>query len=277
DDTLERIAAEFGVPVDALLLLRENHLDPGKELVTGQEIFVPGAVRAYPDPLLQQLGGEEAIGRMQAVVAGAIHENDTNMRSGPGRDYDRIAYLDAGTSLEPLARHADWIKVSSSQFGPGWVRSDMLALSEQAIAALPETSDFPPPPPRWIWPTYGQMTSSFGWRREPYRSFHNGLDIANRAGTPIVAARSGVVFEAGWCSGFGYCVKIDHGGGVSTIYGHMLRKPFVVAGEKVEAGDRIGLMGSTFDRAGGGYSTGVHLHFTVKVNGQVVDPLKYLP
>jgi murein DD-endopeptidase MepM/ murein hydrolase activator NlpD len=85
------------------------------------------------------------------------------------------------------------------------------------------------------------------------------------------------VFEAGWCSGFGYCVKIDHGDGVSTIYGHMLKKPPVGAGTTVEVGDLIGYMGSTFDRSGGGFSTGVHLHFTVKVNGKAVNPLKYLP
>jgi murein DD-endopeptidase MepM/ murein hydrolase activator NlpD len=72
-------------------------------------------------------------------------------------------------------------------------------------------------------------------------------------------------------------VKINHGGGVTTIYGHMLKRPSVSAGEYVEAGDTIGLMGSTYDRAGGGYSTGVHLHFTVKIDGKAVNPMKYLP
>ena len=83
--------------------------------------------------------------------------------------------------------------------------------------------------------------------------------------------------EAGWCSGFGYCVKIDHGDGVTSIYGHMIKKPPVRAGDQVEVGDLIGYMGSTYDRSGGGYSTGVHLHFTVKVNGKAVNPLKFLP
>jgi murein DD-endopeptidase MepM/ murein hydrolase activator NlpD len=107
--------------------------------------------------------------------------------------------------------------------------------------------------------------------------FHDGLDIANKAGTKVYAARAGTVSEAGWCSGFGYCVKIDHGDGVTTIYGHLLKRPPVRRGEAVSAGDMIGLMGSTYDASGGGYSTGVHLHFTIKVNGKAVNPLKFLP
>jgi murein DD-endopeptidase MepM/ murein hydrolase activator NlpD len=145
------------------------------------------------------------------------------------------------------------------------------------LDSLAETSDFPPLPPTWVWPTRGSITSPFGWRFVPFRSFHDGLDIANVAGTPISAARAGKVIEAGWCSGFGYCVKINHGDGMVSIYGHMLRQPSVRVGQSVDAGDNIGLMGSSFDRSGGGYSTGVHLHFTVKINGSVVDPLKFLP
>jgi murein DD-endopeptidase MepM/ murein hydrolase activator NlpD len=150
-------------------------------------------------------------------------------------------------------------------------------LSEARFNDLPATNDFPPPPPHWVWPTRGEITSRFGWRSAPFRSFHDGLDIANAAGTRIYAARAGRVIEAGWCSGFGYCVKLDHGDGVVTIYGHMLKKPPVVVGEAVDVGALIGYMGSTYDRSGGGYSTGVHLHFTVKVNGKAVNPLKFLP
>ncbi|HET9222555.1 MAG TPA: M23 family metallopeptidase, partial [Roseiflexaceae bacterium] len=171
----------------------------------------------------------------------------------------------------------DWAKVESGDSGIGWVRADLLGLSDARFNDLPETNDFPPPPPFWVWPTRGEMTSGFGWRRMPYRSFHDGLDIANAAGTRIYAARAGRVIEAGWCSGFGYCVKLDHGEGVVTIYGHMLKKPPVSAGESVDVGALIGYMGSTYDRSGGGYSTGVHLHFTVKVNGKAVNPLKFLP
>jgi murein DD-endopeptidase MepM/ murein hydrolase activator NlpD len=121
------------------------------------------------------------------------------------------------------------------------------------------------------------LTSGFGWRSNPFYSFHNGLDFANKAGTGIYAARYGRVFEGGWCSGYGWCVKIDHGNGVQSVYGHLLKKPPVRPGDVVDMGDFIGLMGSSYDAAGGGYSTGVHLHFTIKVGGKAVDPMKYLP
>jgi murein DD-endopeptidase MepM/ murein hydrolase activator NlpD len=121
------------------------------------------------------------------------------------------------------------------------------------------------------------MTSRFGWRSVPFYSFHNGVDWANKAGTAIYAARYGRVIEAGWCRGYGYCVKIDHGGGVVTHYGHMLKRPVVSTGDVVDLGDYIGQMGSTYDASGGGYSSGVHLHFTVLVGGKPVDPLQYLP
>jgi murein DD-endopeptidase MepM/ murein hydrolase activator NlpD len=277
DDTLPQIAQHFGVSVDALTLFRPNRIASAADLVVGQELFVPGAMQPYPTEVLQRFGGVQGIANLLAVEVGAVHEDETNLRSGPGQVYPKVALLTAGTRLTPIARHAEWAKVQAGTLGSGWVRADLIALSEQAFHALPETNDFPAPPPRWVWPTYGQLTSPFGWRTVPFRSFHDGIDIANRAGTPILAARSGSVLEAGWCRGFGYCVKINHGAGITTTYGHMLRKPRVAVGDTVAAGDPIGLMGSTYDRAGGGYSTGVHLHFTVKVDGKAVNPRKYLP
>ncbi|MBA3945178.1 MAG: peptidoglycan DD-metalloendopeptidase family protein [Herpetosiphonaceae bacterium] len=131
----------------------------------------------------------------------------------------------------------------------------------------------------WIWPTSGDITSPFGYRdfEVSGSSFHNGIDISNSRWTPIVAARSGTVLEAGWCSGYGYCVIMDNGGGYTTEYGHMASNPVVYAGQEVRAGQPIGYMGNTYDAAGGGYSTGVHLHFTIKINGRAVDPLRFLP
>jgi murein DD-endopeptidase MepM/ murein hydrolase activator NlpD len=277
DDTLAAIAERFSIPVEAITLFQPNQVQQNGDLPVGQELFLPGASLAYPQELLDRLGGAQGVANLRALAIGEVQQDETNLREGPGRAYLRAASLTAGAQLVPLARHEDWVKVDAGELGLGWVRSDLIALPQTSFLALPETSDFPPPPPRWVWPTYGRLTSPFGWRTVPFRSFHDGLDIANRAGTGIVAARSGVVAEAGWCSGFGYCVKIDHGGGVRTIYGHMLKKPPVRAGDAVAAGDLIGLMGSTYDRAGGGYSTGVHLHFTIKVDGKAVNPLKFLP
>ena len=276
-ETLEAIAERYHVRPAAIVLFQSNGVREDQPLPVGREIFIPGATLDYPPDLLGRVGGAQGVAGLRAVTAGVVQEADTNLRAGPGRDYPRIGSLDAGRRLKLLARHAQWVKVEDGAGQPGWVRGDLLGFSPDAIAGLPETNDFPPPPPVWVWPARGELSSPFGWRRQPWRMFHDGLDIANAAGTKIYAARGGRVFEAGWCSGFGYCVKIDHGDGITTIYGHMLRRPVVHVGDQVDAGDLIGLMGSTFDRSGGGYSTGVHLHFTVKVNGKAVNPLKFLP
>jgi murein DD-endopeptidase MepM/ murein hydrolase activator NlpD len=208
-----------------------------------------------------------------AEPAGVIVADETNLRDGPGTDYSRQVQLDRGRQVALRARHDDWLQVEIAG-SLGWVRADLLQIADGLVDSLPVTDDFPPPPPRWVWPARGALSSTFGSR---WGGFHNGIDIANRAWTTIVAARSGQVSEAGWCSGYGYCVKISHGGGVETIYGHMVAKPSVSAGEQVSAGQLIGYMGSTYDRAGGGYSTGVHLHFTVLINGRAVNPLNILP
>lgn len=129
----------------------------------------------------------------------------------------------------------------------------------------------------WMWPTFGAITSGFGLRDFSVGRYHNGVDTANASGTPIGAARDGVVIEAGWCAGYGYCVKLRHSGGFTTEYGHMAGPPPVKVGQTVSAGTIIGAMGTTYDAAGGGFSTGVHLHFTIRRYGAAVDPLLYLP
>ena len=93
---------------------------------------------------------------------------------------------------------------------------------------------------------------------------------ANGVGTPIRAAKAGTVILAGWNGGYGNCIVIDHGGGFSTLYGHMSRLR-ASEGQRVSQGDLIGDMGST------GNSTGPHLHFETRVNGNPQDPTRYLP
>lgn len=277
NDTLEALAARFQVQPQAITLFAPNRLRADQPLPVGQEIFLPGGTQTYPEQYLAQHGGVAGIAGMRAVVAGMVQASDTTLRAGPGREYSRLGYLDAGQHMKLLARHAVWVKVDNGAGVAGWVRADLLGLSDTALSTLSETNDFPPLPPRWVWPTRGEITSPFGWRSAPWRMFHDGLDIANEAGTKIYAASAGQVIEAGWCRGFGYCVKLDHGDGITSIYGHMLKRPPVQAGDSVSSGDLIGLMGSTFDASGGGYSTGVHLHFTIKINGKAVNPLKFLP
>lgn len=124
----------------------------------------------------------------------------------------------------------------------------------------------------WPVPSCGQISSPFGWRFHPIlkqNKYHSGIDIPGGMGASIVAANSGTVVLAGWVSGYGNTVVIDHGGGISTLYGHS-SKLLVSSGDKVEAGQVIAKVGST------GQSTGPHLHFEVIKNGTQVDPTGYV-
>jgi murein DD-endopeptidase MepM/ murein hydrolase activator NlpD len=123
-----------------------------------------------------------------------------------------------------------------------------------------------------IKPTKGWISSKFGYRTSPFtglREFHSGLDMATRRGTPVLASADGVVTYAGRNGGLGKMVKITHGYGKATRYGH-LHEILVKRGDRVKRGDKIGLVGNT------GRSTAPHLHYEVHVNGIAVNPEKYI-
>jgi len=123
------------------------------------------------------------------------------------------------------------------------------------------------------WPLRGRITSTFGYRRNPFgrgRNFHTGLDVAAPYGEVIRAADGGEVILAGWWNGYGKAIVIDHGKGRTTVYGHMSRL-YMQAGNQVKKGQIIGLVGST------GYSTGPHLHFEVRIKGKPTNPKQFLP
>ncbi len=124
------------------------------------------------------------------------------------------------------------------------------------------------------WPVPGnyEVTSGFGWRIHPilgYRRFHAGIDISAPGGSGIIASGSGTVISAGYSGGYGNVTMIDHGNGVVSVYAHQSSID-VSVGSTVSKGQRIGSVGST------GLSTGPHLHFEVRINGNPVDPMHYL-
>ncbi|MBU0687027.1 MAG: peptidoglycan DD-metalloendopeptidase family protein [Candidatus Margulisbacteria bacterium] len=126
---------------------------------------------------------------------------------------------------------------------------------------------------QFTWPVKGRITSTFGYRRHPIwggSNFHTGLDIANAYGTSISAADSGEVIFSGWWDGYGKAIVIDHGKGMSTVYGHLSRI-YVRVGNTVKKGQVVGLLGSS------GYSTGPHLHFEVRQSGKPTNPQNWLP
>jgi murein DD-endopeptidase MepM/ murein hydrolase activator NlpD len=124
-----------------------------------------------------------------------------------------------------------------------------------------------------VWPVVGKLESGFGGRHNPFGGssyeFHSGQDINAAYGDPVVAGATGKVSFVGWQNGYGQLVVIDHGGGLTTRYGHLSHID-VSQGQTVERAQFIGRVGSS------GRSTGPHLHYEIRINDEPVDPLKYL-
>jgi murein DD-endopeptidase MepM/ murein hydrolase activator NlpD len=141
-----------------------------------------------------------------------------------------------------------------------WRRLDQL---EQGVAAIPSGKPV----------TSANFTSGFGGRSDPFRhrsAFHPGIDLAGPVGTPIYATADGIVSRSEYNhGGYGNMIEINHGQGISTRYGHMSRR-IAQVGQRVHRGELIGLMGST------GRSTGSHVHYEVRIDGQAVNPVPFL-
>lgn len=171
------------------------------------------------------------------------------------------------------------------QYGgiPPYTETQNYVIRIKSLIAKYESVDDPPgklpPGKQMAMPLAGNppVTSPYGWRMHPtlgVRKLHTGIDFGVAAGTPVLAARDGVVTFAGWSTGYGNRVVISHGtidgNQISTTYNHMLEGLNVKVGDKVKVGQRVGPVGST------GYSTGAHLHFEVMRNGTYVDPAPWL-
>jgi murein DD-endopeptidase MepM/ murein hydrolase activator NlpD len=141
----------------------------------------------------------------------------------------------------------------------------------EAVAKIVERGTIVPP--TYIKPiSGGRLSSGFGYRSRPTKgasTYHKGVDWATPVGTAVMASSGGVVSRAGWGSGYGYVIYIDHPDGRQTRYGH-LSKILVSVGDHVSQGQKIALSGNT------GVSTDAHLHFEILINGVQVNPLNYL-
>ena len=153
--------------------------------------------------------------------------------------------------------------------------ADSKALEGKIQQLLAANGDSPATAPgAYIWPcpSSKKITSPYGYRIHPiqgYRKLHTGMDIGAKKGADILAAAGGKVIMAQYYGGYGNCIIIDHGGGMTTLYAHM--SAYVAKnGDWVSAGQVIGKVGST------GNSTGPHLHFEVRVNGKTTDPAAYV-
>lgn len=165
---------------------------------------------------------------------------------------------------EEVSKEVNWLKVDISNKNKELDNySDIVKKDQKYYRARPNQ-----------WPVSGEISSEYGWRESPFKSrrktFHDGIDIANQVGSPILAAGDGTVTFAGWKPVYGKTIEIDHGYGIVTMYGHNSQL-MVKSGEKVRKGQQIAMMGTT------GRSTGPHLHFSVIKAGATQDPQIYLP
>lgn len=184
-----------------------------------------------------------------------------------------IVVVRAGDTLSKIAR-AYGVAVEAIVKANKLRDPDALRVGQTLIIPLPAGSagSRPNQPsaaasrPEYLWPAAGPIMSGFGVR-DGRR--HDGIDISAKTGTPIVAARAGVVTHAGWYYDYGLTVMLDHGGGVVTIYGHT-SAVLVQPGQTVRAGDVIARVGCS------GRCTGSHVHFEVRIQGRAVDPLTVL-
>ena len=194
---------------------------------------------------------------------------------------DEKAHLDELAAQQARARDAaeNALQVENAALGAAVAQHDEaeaeLAAESQRIAELAQSAGDGPAlgDGTFIRPVPGPITSGFGYRTDPVTgatAFHAGLDFGAPCGTPIKAAGTGVILSAGFNSGgYGNMTLINHGNGLSTLYGHQ-SSIIVSAGQSVTQGQVIGYVGST------GKSTGCHLHFEVRVGGNPVDPNGYL-
>ena len=251
-DTLSDIANKFGISIATILW--ENKLTVHDFIQPGQTLSIlPTTGITY------KVKAGDTIGKIAA--ANGVDPND--IKSWNDITDDTV------------------IALGQSLIIPGGKIAPPLAPKPKPRALASPIQIFTKPPDavdnditNMVWPTTSHIiTQPYGiWSRVDH-GIHTGVDLGAPAGTPIYAADDGIVTHSGCgasCyTGYGYYIDIDHGNGIMTRYGHTSKR-FVVVGEQVHRGEVIGLIGST------GHSTGPHLHFEVRVNGQHVNPMPYI-
>ena len=288
-EQLEFLQHEYSVSIgrlnDRLIDLYESGDDPST-----LEVLLSG--RSLSD-ILDQLEFVRDVGRQDAKISTQVNHAKVLMRDARAKTKvtkDRVATVTRTIAVRTAQVRSEKQRLLVSERGLAQtrrVRRAQLAtvkenkaeylhevaglqaaaaqVTSQIQAAGSSSYDSSPSSSGLIWPVNGPVVSGFGMR---WGRMHEGIDIAVGYGTPIHAAASGTVIFAGWMGGYGNLVIIDHGGGLSTAYGH--QSSIAVGGGGVSQCQVIGYVGCT------GHCFGPHLHFEVRINGSPVDPLGYL-
>ena len=207
--------------------------------------------------------------RLQAAAVSAIAERTAEARAARDQlaaERDRLATvrsLKRSALADTRETRAEFVQEAESLAAQSAALAATIRGAQQQAGS---TGSGQPSAAGFIWPCDGVVTSGFGMR---WGRMHEGIDIGCAYGAPNRAAAAGTVIYAGWMSGYGNLVVVDHGNGLSTAYAHASSLA-VSVGQSVAQGQTVSYVGST------GHSTGPHLHFEVRVNGIAVDPLGYL-
>ena len=254
-DTLSGIAAQNSLTLEALIAMNGTIEDANSIIRVGDELIV-----TVPEP-------ELSVERTEEVYYEEDYEADIIYV-----DNDDWYTTQMKTLQEPSAGHR--IVVADVSYRNNEEVSREILKEEITYEAVPKVVERGTKiPPTYIRPiSGGRQSSGFGRRKAPTKgasSYHKGVDWATPTGTAVMASSAGTVTRAGWGSGYGYVVYINHADGRQTRYGH-LSKVLVSVGQTVSQGQKIALSGNT------GVSTGPHLHFEILINGSQVNPLNYL-
>lgn len=254
-DTLSEISMKTDIPMDKLIEINESLEDENSMIRVGDELII-----TVPEPKL-------AVIRQEEMYYEEDYEADVIYI-----DNDDWYTTEKVTRQEPSAGHRKVVAIVT--FENNKEISTEIIKEEVTYEAVPKIVERGTKiPPTYIKPlSGGRLSSQFGRRNSPTKgasSYHKGVDWATPKGTAIFASCGGTVARAGWGSGYGYVVYINHPDGRQTRYAH-LSKVLVSAGQTVSQGQKIALSGNT------GVSTGPHLHFELLINGSQVNPLKYL-
>jgi murein DD-endopeptidase MepM/ murein hydrolase activator NlpD len=235
------------------------------EKIAERDSQILGALRQAQGQVARERAG--LVGRQQALAAvnAEIAQREEELAQRTSEQQQLLARLKV--TLQQQQQELDDLEQDSRAVEEA-LRREMAGRAVRR-RQHPGTYRELPPWTGFSMPARGPITSGFGMRFHPilhYTRMHTGIDIAVGYGHPINAAAAGEVFCAGWRGGYGKCIIILHGGGVSTLYGHCSRL-VVSPGQRVRRGQLIGYVGST------GLSTAPHLHFEVRRNGRPVNPL----
>ena len=254
-DTLSQISEKVNIPMDTLIAMNDSLEDENSLIQPGQELMI-----TIPQPKL-------SVDRTEVKYFEEDYEAEIEYI--PNDDWYTT---EKKTLQEPSAGHhnvmAEVTYHNDKEVGSDYLKEEV---TYEAVAKIVERGT--KIPPSYIKPIVGgRLTSGFGRRNRPTKgasSYHKGIDWATATGTAVMASSGGVVIKAGWGSGYGNVVYIQHPDGKVTRYGH-LSKILVSAGQAVSQGQKIALSGNT------GVSTGPHIHFEILVNGVQVNPFDYL-